>query len=125
MYHNDRLVYINTGYIGRFRIGTYGKHIFAKRSFVPDKPHYDYDNNCIPYIVWNRNAAQRQLAACYKALKGIIQAGKRLAVVSIDHNIHQQSAVYDQLGSQSNDKGMKLKLGYEKPLTILQYLPQP
>ena len=110
MYHNGGLHNINTRYIGCFWVRTYGKHIFTESGLVPDEPHQDNDDGCIQYIPWNGNLGSPftngSKASGYKVLEGIIKTRQRLSIVAIDHDVHQQRTIYDQLGCQSYDKWM-------------------
>ncbi len=103
-----------TRYVGGLRVRTYGKHVLAERGLVPDEPHQSDDEAGVPYIVGNGNAADLQDASGNEVLEGLVQSGEGLSVVAVDHDVHQQDTVYDQLGRQGYDEGMQVKPGYEE-----------
>ncbi len=115
MHHHGGQEYVYTGNLGRLRIGTHRKHIFAERSLVPDKPHNRQHNQRIDHIIGNALPADlRQDRTFYKVGIFVRQTGDRLSVVPVGHIVQQAGAVYDQLCRQCYDKWVQLEFRYEE-----------
>ena len=106
---NDGSRHIHARHVGGFRIGAYGKHIFAEGGLVPYKPHDKRDDKGIQHVIGDRGRADSEETSRDEVGISRIKSRNGLSVVGALHEVDQQRTVGDQLGGKGDDKGVKVE----------------